>query len=127
MVGKLSIGDQIREIQIRFRNMDYYEVYINAIDEGYDAEDAIFNGYIHKINTPQFNLVNRSQNGNGCVFKHEITEYRGNSCFIPTKGYCFIKCVNFLTGKDFEYQYLIFFRNEQRRSNFTTMARIQPF
>ena len=35
---------QVRQTHIRFRKTDDYESYINAIDEGYDAEDAIFNG-----------------------------------------------------------------------------------
>ena len=127
MVGKLKVGDQICQTHKRFRNMDDYESYINAIDEGYDAEDVIFNGYIYKLNTPQFNKVNRSQYGTGCDFKHEIIEYRGNNCLIPTKGYCFIKCVNFLTGEDYKQQNLDFIRNEKRRSNIMTKARIQPF
>ena len=86
-----------------------------------------FNGYIYRLVTPQFNKVNRSQNGNGCGFKHEIIEYRGNNCFIPTKGYCSVKCVNFLTGGDYKQQYLNFIRNEKKRSNIMTEARIQPF
>ena len=61
MVGILKVGDQIRQTNVRFRNMDDFEAYINATDEGYDAEDAMFNGYIYKINTPQFIKVNRSQ------------------------------------------------------------------
>ena len=120
MVGNLKVGDQIRQTNIRFRNMDDFEAYINSIDEGYDAEDAIFNGYIYKLNTPQFNRVNRSQYGNGCDFKHEIIEYRGNNCFIPTKVYCFVKCVKFLTGEDYKEQYFDFIRNEKRRSNIMT-------
>ena len=80
-----------------------------------------------KINTPQFNLVNRSQYGNGCDFKQEIIEYRGNNCFIPTKSYCFIKCNNYITGADYKQHYLHFIRNEKRRSNIMTKARIQPF
>ena len=127
MVGSLKVGDQIRQTHIRFRNMDDFESYINAIDEVFEAEDAIFIGYIFKINTPQFNLFNRSQYGNGCDFKHEIIEYHGNNCFIPTKAYCFVKCINFLTGQDYKEQYLDFIRNEKRRSNIMTMARIQPF
>ena len=47
-VGDLKVDYQIRQTHIRFRNMDNFEAYINAIDEGYDAEDAIFNGYIYK-------------------------------------------------------------------------------
>ena len=104
MVGNLKVGDQIRKTKIRFRKMDDSEAYINAIDEGYDAEDAIFNGHIHKINTPQLNKVNRSQYGNGCDFKHEIIEYRGNNCFIPTKGYCFVKCIDYFGGQDYKEQ-----------------------
>ena len=127
MVGNLKVGDQIRQTHVRFRNMDDFEAYINSIDEGYDAEDAIFNGYIYKINTPIFNKVNRSKFGNGCSFDKLIVEYRGNNCFIPTKGYCFIKCINFLTGEDYKQQYLEIIRNEKRRSNIMTMARIQPF
>ena len=30
--------------------------------------------FFDEISTPQFSLVNRSQNGNGCDFKHEISE-----------------------------------------------------
>ena len=94
MVGSLRVGDQIRQSHIRFKILEDYEAYINAIDEGYDAEDSIFNGYIYKIKTPHFNLVNKFHYGNGYVFKHEIIEYQGRHCFIPTKGYCFVKCIN---------------------------------
>ena len=84
VIGNISVGDQIRKTHIRFRNVnDDYEAYLNAIDERYDVEDSFFNRYFHKIDTPLFNLVNRSQYRHGCDFKHEIIEYRGNNCFIP--------------------------------------------
>ena len=127
MAGRLKIGDHILDTHVRFRKIDDYEAYINKIDQDYESDDAIFNGYIYKINTPQFSLVNRSQYGNGCDFKHEIIEYRGNNCFIPTKGYCFIKCINFITGEYCKEQYLEFIRNEKRRSNVMIKAKIQPF
>ena len=127
MVGNLKVGDQIRQTKIRFRNISDYEAYINSIDQDYDSEDATFNGYIYKLNTPQFNKVNRSQYGNGCSFDKIIIEYRGNNCYIPRKGYCFVKCINFLTGRDYKEQFLEFIRNESRRSNIMTKARIQPF
>ena len=38
LIGKLSVGDEIRQTQIRVRKISDYESYINAIDEGYDAE-----------------------------------------------------------------------------------------
>ena len=127
MVGNLKVGNQIRQTNVRFRKRDDYESYINSIDECYDAEDVSFNGHNYKIKTPQFRKVSRSHYGNGCDFKHEIIEYRGNNCFIPTKSFCFIKCNSFLTGEDYKQQYLDFIRNEKRRSNIMTKARIQPF
>ena len=107
MVGNLKVGDQIRQTHVIFRNISDYEAYINAIDQDYDSEDAIFNGYIYKLNTPQFNKVNRSQYGNGCSFDKIIVEYRGNNCYIATKGYCFVKCINFITGQDYKNNILI--------------------
>ena len=98
-----------------FRNIDDFEAYNNYIDQDYDSEDDTFNGYIYKINCPQLKKVNRSQYGNGCNFKHEIIQYRGNNFFIPTRGYCFFKCVNFLTGKNYKQQYLDFIRIERIR------------
>ena len=127
MIGTILVGDQLRQTHIRFRKMIDFESYIKSIDQDYDSDDSIFNGYIYKIDTPIFNKVNRSQYGNGCDFKHEFIEYRGINCFLPTKGYCFIKCVNFLTGRDYKQQYLEFVRNEKRRSKIMTKARIQPF
>ena len=126
-IGNLNVGDRVRKTNIRFRNMDNFEAYINAIDEGYDAEDAISNGFVYKLDIPQFNKVNRNQYGNGCSFDKIIVENRGNSCYIPTKGYCFVKCINYLTGQENKQQYLDFIRNEKRRSNIMTMARIQPY
>ena len=68
---------------MRFKNNDDYESYINAIDQDYESEDSIFNVYIYKLTTPQFNKVNRSHYGNGCDFKHQIIEYNGKNCYIP--------------------------------------------
>ena len=127
MVGNLKVGDHIRDTRVRFRNIIDYEAYINKIDQDYESDDAVFNGYIYKLDTRQFNKVNRSQYGDGCDFKHEIIEPRGNICYIPTKGYCFIKCVSFLTGRDYKHQYLDFIRTEQSRSIIMTKAGIQPF
>ena len=126
MDGDLKVGDQIRQTVTRFKNMDKFEAYINSIDQDYDSDDAIFNGYVYKLDTPQFNKVNRSRYGNGCDFKHEIIEYQGKNCLIPTKGYCSVKCNNFLTGQDYKQQNLAFIRSEQRRSDVMTKARIQP-
>ena len=72
MFGNSKIGDQIRQTHIRFRNIDDYESYIISINEGYDSEDAICSDSVYKLNTPQFNLVNRSQYRNGCDFNIKL-------------------------------------------------------
>ena len=54
LVGNLKVGDQIRETHTRFRNMDGYEAYINTIDQEFDSEDTVSDGYIYKLNIPQF-------------------------------------------------------------------------
>ena len=40
-------------------------------------------------------MNNRSSFGNGCVLKHQIVEYQGYDCFIPSIGFCFVKCNKF--------------------------------
>ena len=110
----------------RFRNNNDYENYFISIDQDYESEDVFFNGYIYEFNKTQLNVINKSRYGHGCDIKHQIIEYRGNNCFIPTMGYCFIKCINLLTVEDYKKQYLDFIRSEQRKSNIMTMARIQP-
>ena len=89
MDDRLKVGDQIRETNTRLKNIEAYESFINLIDEVYDAEDAVFSGYFDKLNSPHFKKVNKSQYGNGCDFKHETIEYRGNNCFIPKKRILF--------------------------------------
>ena len=71
--------------------------------------------------------MRRSQSENGCVFKHEFIEYRANKCFNRTKGHCFVKCNKFITVEEYKEQYLDFIRNEKRRSNIMTKARVQRF
>ena len=124
----MLVGEIEQKTNVRFKNVDDFESYINAIDNsGYDSEDVIFTGWLYKLNTPEFKKVNRSQYGRGTDFKQDIVEYIGNNCYIPTSGNCFIKCINYFTKKDYTEEFLTFIRTEQRRSNVMTAARIQPF
>ena len=90
------------------------------------SEDNIFNGFVYNLDMPVFIMINRSKYGKGVGFKHEILEYKGKNCYIPTRGYCFIKRINYLTGLDYMESYLEFIRNEKRRSNVKTQACIEP-
>ena len=58
LTGKKIIGPTEHKTNIRFKNMDDFENYINAIDVDYDSEDVTFTGYVYKLNTPHFNLLN---------------------------------------------------------------------
>ena len=128
LIGSMLVGEVEQKTNIRFKNVDDFEIYINAIDNsGYDSEDVIFTGWLYKLNTPEFKKVNRSKYGRGTDFKQDIVEYIGNNSYIPTNGNCFIKCINYFTKKDYTEQFLTFIRTEQRRSNVMTSAKVQPF
>ena len=60
LIGKKIIGPIEYKTNIRFKNMDDFERYINAIDVDYDSEDVTFIGYVYKLDTPQFKVVKRS-------------------------------------------------------------------
>ena len=127
IIGKTIIGPVEHKTNIRFKNMDDFERYINAIDIDYDSDDVIFTGYVYKLNTPQFKVVKRSAYGKGTNHMQEIVEYCGRNCYIPTSGMCFIKCINRFTKKDYTEELLTFIRSEQRRSNVMTSARFGSF
>ena len=125
--GKTINGPIEHKTNNRFKNMDDFERYINAIDIDYDSEDVTFTGYVYKLNTPHFKVVKRSAYGKGTNYMQEIVEYHGQNCYIPSSGMCFMKCINYFTKKDYTQEFLTFIRSEQRRSNVMTSARIQPF
>ena len=114
-------------LPIRFKTLDDFKSYINAMDmdsSGYDGDDVIFRGWLKKLNTPEFNRVNKSQNGRRTDFKRDYVEYIGKNCYIPTSGNFFIKCINHQTGTDYKEELSTLIRTEQRRSNLMTSARI---
>ena len=128
LIGSMLVGELEQKTNIRFKNVDDFESYNNAIDNsGYDSEDVIFTGWLYKLNTPEFKKVNRSQYGRGTDFKQDIVEYIGNNCYIPTSGNCFINCINYFIKKDYTEEFLTFIQTEQRRSNVMTSARVQLF
>ena len=83
--GTFVIEESLGNTHIRFENIEDFEAYIFSIDQGYEFEDALFDGFINKIDKPEFNMVNRFRYGNGCDFRHQIVEYRGDNCFISSK------------------------------------------
>ena len=63
--GLMIIGPVEHKTNIRFKIMDDFERYINAIDIDNDSEDVIFTGYVFKLDTPHFKVVRRSAYGRG--------------------------------------------------------------
>ena len=47
------------------------------------------------------NRANISQCERSTEFKQDIVESIGNNCYIPTSGYCFIKCIKSFTNQDY--------------------------
>ena len=122
------IAEIEQKTEFRFKNVDAFETYSNAIDNGgYYSYDFIFIRWLNNLNTPEFEKVNRSQYARGTIHMQENVEYHGHNCYIPTGGNCLIKCPTYLTGKEYTEDFLTFIRTEQRRSNVMTSARIQTF
>ena len=102
LIRSMLIGEIEQKINVMFKNVDEFETSIDAIDiSGYESDVVIFTGWLFKLNTPEFDKVNRCQNGEGTYFKQDIVEDTGNNCYVLTSGNCFIKCNNRLTGKDY--------------------------
>ena len=81
LIGSMLIGELEQKTNIRIKNVDDFENYINAIDRaGYVSDDVIFTDWLYKFNTPEFKKVNRSQYGRGTDFEQDSVEYIGNNC-----------------------------------------------
>ena len=52
--GKMIVGPIEHKTNIRFKNMDDFERYINAVDIDYDSEDVTLIDYVYKLKTPDF-------------------------------------------------------------------------
>ena len=126
MIGDMINGEHVRKTCVSFRNIIVFEPYIKAIDMVFDSEDSNFTGGFYKLDTPLFNMINKSNFGKRVDFKQKIIEDKGNNCYMPSEGYRFIKSINYLTGLDYMESLLQFIRNEKRRSKVMTRAGFQP-
>ena len=50
--GSMVIRPVEHKTNVRFRNMDHFESYMNAVDVDYDSKDGTLTMYLKKINTP---------------------------------------------------------------------------
>ena len=73
--GLLNNGPIEHELNIRFKIIDDFESYINAIDIDYDSEDVTFTRYVFRLKTPQIKVVKRSAYGKGTNYMQKFAEY----------------------------------------------------
>ena len=123
----MIIGPIEHKTNIRFEKMDDFESFINAIGIDYDSEDVAFTGYVFKLDTPQFKVVERSAYAKGTNCMQEIVECHGRNCCIPTDGHCFKKCIKYFTRKDCTEDISTSIRSKNYGSGLMTPPRIQPF
>ena len=89
----MVIGPVEHKKDIRFKKMDDFESYINATDNHFDREDVTSIVYVYKVKTSHFKVVKRNAYAEGVNYMKEIVDYRGQNCYIPPSGMCFIKCI----------------------------------
>ena len=97
---------------MRFKNINDFKSYIQKIDEKYDEEDVVFEGdalMLFSLINPNSNItpIKRSKFGKGSNHLFDIEEYVGTNCSIPTGNNCFVKCINYITEKDYTQDYRI--------------------
>ena len=83
-------SSQIIDLNLNTRNQ--LQNYRESFNEKSDMTDYRFTGIIRFIRD-NFKRLLRSDFGKGADFKYKIMEYKGEYCYIPTDGNCFIKCV----------------------------------
>ncbi|ESO94421.1 hypothetical protein LOTGIDRAFT_175419 [Lottia gigantea] len=72
--------------------------------------------------------INRSRVGRGGTdLLKKINEYKGENCYIPTDGHCFIKCVNRVLNKDLTYTFQEYINgfSKANRKGVMTCARMK--
>ena len=80
LIGSMLIGEIDQRTKNRFKNVDDFETYIDAIDDSaYDSDDVFFTGWLYNLNTPELNQVNRYHYGRSTDFKQDILEYTANN------------------------------------------------
>ena len=56
-----------------------------------------------------------------------VYKFLGLLSYNPNAQKCFLKCINFLTGRDYQKEYFQVIISEGRKKAVMTSARVQPF
>ena len=83
------------DINLGFAHPKAIEQWFKSFNEKSNEDDYVFVGTVRYVKD-HFSRIKRSKWGTGASFKHDIFEYKGEHCHIPTGTNCFIKCFNHL-------------------------------
>ncbi|ESO97180.1 hypothetical protein LOTGIDRAFT_174565 [Lottia gigantea] len=118
--GQIEINGQIYEKgeykqDMRFSgfNAQTFKINHSKMHDKSDASDWYFTGEIIFCKN-NFSIVKRSKTGRGGNLLKKINEYKGENCYIPSDGYCFIKCVNHFMNKDLIKEFQDFVNSFQK-------------
>ena len=101
MVDKFSLGDQIRETHIRFRKVDGFESYFNAIDEIMKQKMLFLLVIFTKAILLKITLLIDLNMKMVRILKMKLLNIEEIIVLYQQKGYCFVKCINYLTGEEY--------------------------
>ena len=122
----MNIGPVEHKTDLRFRNLEDFESYIKAIDIDYDNEIVIFTGFVYKVSTHHFNVVERNAYAKGINHMKESAESYGQNVYKPTSGISFIKFNKYFNKNSYTEEFRDFLGNEKSRPGIMTSARIHP-
>ncbi|ESO98766.1 hypothetical protein LOTGIDRAFT_158712 [Lottia gigantea] len=109
-------------------NAKTFRNFFTRVDDKSDASDWYFTGkMIFRKNN--FKEIKRSKKGRGVTLLKKIKEYIGINCYIPSDGYCFVKCVNNVLNEDYTREFHDFINSfsKSNRKGVMTSARISEF
>ncbi|ESO86699.1 hypothetical protein LOTGIDRAFT_166974 [Lottia gigantea] len=133
--GQIEINGQINQVgkhkqdmRLSGFNAQTFQAIYTKIHGISDTSDWYFTGEII-FRKNNFRIVKRSKTGRGGNLLKKINEYIGENCYIPSDGYCFIKCVNIFMNKDLTKQFQDFINSfpKSNRKGVMTTARICEF
>ena len=77
------IGLIEHKTNIRSKNMDDFESYLNGVDIDSVSDVSTFTGHVYNLKTPKFLVVKRSAYTKGTNFMQKLVEYHGKTSHLP--------------------------------------------
>ena len=126
--GYFTLGDEGEIETNRFiRDGSELAKFMDKILEKCDDHPSVYcTGNVNRY-FRNFKRVNRAEHGRGANECESILKYVGENCYIPSGNGFFLKCVNYISKKDFTKDYFEFIQSYRRRTHVMTRCRIPHF